>query len=224
MSSFEEWLPGNPHVWSLRIDKARVRRLATDADTHAFRDAYVDPSGPSDEQVRWHEVRAADGSDATGFEISPYSYRFRDERWYYVWDASTGVIWDTDAVTGCLLLATRCADGRYAVNGAVPGGEDLVRAAVRITGLAVDGGRAVRAEDEAAAHSADSSSDPMTDDSEGHDDPGGRSAQITPRRTRRTDHTLALTTPARALLRCHLGGGETRLEHARRPRGDAGPS
>ena len=84
LSSFEEWLPGNPHVWSLRIDKARVRRLATDADTHAFRDAYVDPSGPSDEQVRWHEVRAADGSDATGFEISPYSYRFHDEHWYHV--------------------------------------------------------------------------------------------------------------------------------------------
>ena len=45
-------------------------------------------------------------------------------------------------------------------------------------------------------------------------------ALTAPRRTRRTDHTLALTAPARAFLRCHLGGGETRLEHARRPRGD----
>ena len=93
-------------MWSLRIDKTRVRRLATDADTYAFRDAYVNPSAPSDEQVRWHEVRAADGTDATGLEINPYSYRFRREQWYNVWDASSGVIWDTDAVTGCLLLAT----------------------------------------------------------------------------------------------------------------------
>ena len=89
------------------------------------------PSYPSDEQVRWHEVRAADGTDATGLEINPYSYRFHGEQWYNVWDASSGVIWDTDAVTGCLLLATRCADGRYAVNEAVPGGDDLACAGRR---------------------------------------------------------------------------------------------
>ena len=46
---------------------------------------------------------APDDTDATGLEINPYSYRFRGEHWYNVWDASSGVIWDTDAVTGCLL-------------------------------------------------------------------------------------------------------------------------
>ncbi len=53
--------------------------------------------------------------------------------------------------------------------------------------------------------------------------PGGPSRGPGPRqaRTRRTDHVLALTAVARALLRCHLaGGGGTRLAHARRPRGD----
>ena len=40
------------------------------------------------------------------------------------------------------------------------------------------------------------------------------------RRTRRTDHILALTTHAQASLRCLLGGGETRLVHAQRRRGD----
>ena len=75
-----------------------------------------------------------------------------------------------------------------------------------------------------ARHSAEhvdgSSSDfPPSSDDENNDGPT-YDVLIKPRRTRRTDHTLALTTPARALLRCHLGGGETRLEHARRPRGD----
>ena len=103
----------------------------------------------------------------------------------------SGVIWDTDAVTGCLLLATRCADGRYVVNDAIPGGEDLVRAAVRV---------AEPVPPVVAAHAA-------------REEPPVR-------RTRRTDQTLALPAPARALLRFQLGGGETRLEHARRPRGD----
>ena len=188
LSSYEEWLPSRPHVWSLRIDKTRVRRLATDADTYAFRDAYVDPSGT---RVRWDEVRTPDNAAATGLEINPYSYRFRGDRWYNEWDASSGVVWDTDAVVGCLLLATRCADGRYAVNGAIPGGEELVRAAERVTGLtqSVKDGHAAREKPAA-------------------------------RRTRRTDHILALTGPAHASLRYQIGGSETRLEHARRPRGD----
>ena len=45
--------------------------------------------------------------------------------------------------------------------------------------------------------------------------PGGGTS-----RSRRSDAVLALRSRARILLRAHLGGGETRLAHARRARGD----
>ena len=41
-----------------------------------------------------------------------------------------------------------------------------------------------------------------------------------PSRTRRTDYVLGLATPAISSLRQQLGGGDTRLVHARRKRGD----
>ena len=41
-----------------------------------------------------------------------------------------------------------------------------------------------------------------------------------PSRTRRTDYVLGLATPAISSLRQQLGGGDTRLVHARRKHGD----
>ena len=45
-------------------------------------------------------------------------------------------------------------------------------------------------------------------------------ARPDPRRTRRTDYVLVLASLVLASLRQQLGGGHTRLVHARRKRGD----
>ena len=116
---------------------------------------------------------------------------------------------------------------RHDVCGACDGGEESAAApGSTVTSAAAGSGDSGAHADVPARHagggSSSSSSDRASDATDSDACNGGPSgsAQVTSRRTRRTDHTLALTTPARALLRCHLGGGETRLEHARRPRGD----
>ena len=107
------------------------------------------------------------------------------------------------------------------VSGAEQGAMSGVEAGAAAVGHASAAGAANQPLPSDSSDSGDSTSASGDDDCERAQVANQRdNFSISGRRTRRTDHALALATPAQASLRCFLGGGETRLVHARRARGD----
>ena len=91
----------------LKLDKSQVLLITTPEELLAFSDEFgvregskvedllrMRSNGPKN--IDWRKVALA----YKGVEISPYQQALRFQRWYYPWDAASGVFWDSSVLVG----------------------------------------------------------------------------------------------------------------------------
>lgn len=86
---------------------ARVLRLSSARDIHAFDARYSVPAYPEYPElggrgINWAKVATEAVDEPGGYQgiiIAPYIWECRfDPHWYYGWDCASGVVWDVAAV------------------------------------------------------------------------------------------------------------------------------
>ena len=85
-------------------DDARILKLGSVGDLHAFTAQYADPDKQIygvDWAIDWRRV----SNEYQGIIIAPYQWPARlTVSWYYGWDCASGCIWDASAFTAVELV------------------------------------------------------------------------------------------------------------------------
>jgi len=104
MPSFEL---SHPVHARLTLDKSCMLLITTPEELLAFSDRFGEREGSKVEDllqmrsngpstIDWRKVALA----YKGVEISPYQQALRRQKWYYFWDAASGVFWDSSVLLG----------------------------------------------------------------------------------------------------------------------------